>query len=296
MAEATTTTAATTTADTTTTTTTAKPWYDGKADAELVGHWQNKGWKADDPIDVAINATKQARELQKHFGVPETQLLKLPKDASDEEGWKNVYTRLGVPADANDYDFAGVNYPEGFQPEESFITTMRNALVQARVSKDRAPDVVKAVVKWLGDADAEEAAVKTALINTQRAELDKNWGANKAANMVVANNALRAVAQAAGLTAQEAVAASEALTQLGGINAAKVMEMFRVIGVRMGEDKFVTAGGGQDNRGIMTVQGAIARKAELMADKAWRSRYTDGGAPEKREMLALDQIISGVAA
>jgi hypothetical protein len=29
------------------------PWYEGKLDAELIGHIENKGWKKDDPVAVA---------------------------------------------------------------------------------------------------------------------------------------------------------------------------------------------------------------------------------------------------
>src|SRR6185369_761088 len=82
-----------------TTTAPATPWYQGKVDAETIGHWDNKGWKKDDPIAVAIEASKQARELQRHFGVPADQLLKLPKDTTDEAGWRAVRQRLGAPGE-----------------------------------------------------------------------------------------------------------------------------------------------------------------------------------------------------
>ena len=38
-----------------------------------------------------------------------------------------------------------------------------------------------------------------------------------------------------------------------------------------------------------------ARKAELMSDKAWATRYLAGGVAEVREMTALNQMITGVA-
>src|SRR6266567_317094 len=72
------------------------PWYEG-IDTEILGHAQNKGWKLDDPKAAFSEATKAARELQKHFGVPADQLLRLPATTADEAGWKAVHSRLGVP-------------------------------------------------------------------------------------------------------------------------------------------------------------------------------------------------------
>jgi hypothetical protein len=130
------------------------PWYEGKADAETIGHWDNKGWKKDDPAAIAIEATKAARELQKHFGVPADQLLKLPKDSADDAGWKAVYSRLGVPSEPKEYDFSGVKFKDGTELEAAFSDTMRAALHSARVPKDKASTVVKAVVDYLDGADA----------------------------------------------------------------------------------------------------------------------------------------------
>src|SRR5205809_740355 len=47
----------------------AKPWYDG-VDAETIGHWDNKGWKKDDAKEIALAATKQAREALAQSCVP----------------------------------------------------------------------------------------------------------------------------------------------------------------------------------------------------------------------------------
>src|SRR5690242_976648 len=61
----------------------AAPWHQG-IDPLIIGHWQNKGYDLADPGKVALEATKQARELERHFGVPADQLIKLPKDTADE--------------------------------------------------------------------------------------------------------------------------------------------------------------------------------------------------------------------
>jgi len=44
------------------------------------------------------------------------------------------------------------------------------------------------------------------------------------------------------------------------------------------------------------MEGAHARKAELMADAGWVDRYLKGGVAEKREMEKLNRMITGVTA
>src|SRR5512138_734393 len=72
----------------------AKPWYDG-LDGETIGHWDNKGWKKDDPKALATELTKAWKGLEKHFGAPADQILRLPKDAADDAGWSAVRQGLG---------------------------------------------------------------------------------------------------------------------------------------------------------------------------------------------------------
>ena len=75
------------------------------------------------------------------------------------------------------------------------------------------------------------------------------------------------------------------------VGYAKVMEMFRDIGTKIGEAKFVSSTG--PTGGIMTREQAVAKRAELMGDTNWAKRYLDGGAPEAREMNALLVLIAG---
>src|SRR5690242_11512651 len=58
------------------------PWYTPlNVDAETIGHWQNKGWDVTKPENVALAATKQARELERMVGMrADHDLLPIPKD------------------------------------------------------------------------------------------------------------------------------------------------------------------------------------------------------------------------
>lgn len=262
------------------------PWYEGKLDAELIGHIENKGWKKDDPIEVAVQATKAARELQKHFGVPADQLIKLPK-ADDEAGWRGVRERLGMPKEAKDYDLTGVKYADGSDLETGFTDTMRNALHRAGVPKDAAPEVVKAVVKYLGDADTAETNERTIRTQTERAALQKEWGSNWEFNRL---QAMQGARRAAG---SEDAAAGLIEAMQGAIGYKATMEFWRKIGAGTTEDTFIdTATGGNPT----TRTGAVARLEELKTDKDWSARLLRGDATARREFDNLMQMIHGAAA
>lgn len=256
------------------------PWHQG-VEPEVLGHWQNKGIKLDSPRDVAIEMTKAARAAQAHIGAPPELIVRLPKDVSDEAGWKAVYNRLGVPNEAKDYDLSAVKRADGKDVDATLADALRPAMLNARVPKDRAGDVVAAVVKHLDGIQAEETAQKTVKLAEEKAALSKNWGANEAANKFIASQA----AQKLGLTPEQVA------TLEGVVGYSKVMEMFHKIGRSLGEDKYVN--GEQQGSGIMSRDQAIARKSELMADKAWVARKTAGDAPANREMRALNIIITG---
>lgn len=260
----------------------AKPWYDGKVDAETIGHWDNKGWKKDDPVAVAIEASKAARELQKHFGVPADQLLRLPKDANDEAAMSAVRQRLGMPKEAKEYDFTSVKFADGTELDQGFTDAMRAALHKVGVAKDAAPEVVKAVVKFMDDADKAEGDARTATLNSERANLQKEWGNNFEFNRLTAMQGAKRLG-----VDPETVAKLES-----EVGYSKIMEMFRKIGAGTTEDSFVEGGNGNPT----TMNGAKARIEELKSDPQWRARYLAGSKKEVDEMNNLIALSTGLAA
>jgi hypothetical protein len=268
---------------TTTTTTTAPPaWHNG-VDATILGHWQNKNYDLSDPAKVAIAATQAAIEAQRFVGAPPDQLVRLPKDTNDAAGWDAVHQRLGTPREAKDYDFAGIKFGDGTELEAGFTDAMRGALHKARVSKDAAPEVVKAVIKYLDDADATDGIAKANTLTDQKKALKDSWGTRHDENLLAAKQAARRLG-----VDPETVAALENV-----VGYDKVMEMFRKIGAGTNEDTFVE---GRGPGAPATQQSAQARMEELKADEAWRKRLFAGDAAAKREFHALMEQISGVAA
>lgn len=275
--------------ETTTTTTTVTPPAGSlaadpafaKFDPEMQGAFKNHGWDQKSPSEAAAEAMKSYREAEKFLGVPKDQLVRMPRDAADEAGWKALRTRLGVPGEAKEYDFSAVKFTDGTELDGQFTDAMRASLHAAGVPKDRAPEVVKAMVKFMEGAEQGDVAERTAKLATERDALTKNWGPNMEANKFIAKQA----ALKMGLT-EEVVNNME---QSAGYAA--TMNALLKIGQMMGEDKFVANPGGQP--GVMTVDQAKARLTELKNDNAWARKVSAGDVTSNREFDALIRIIAG---
>jgi len=263
----------------------APPAWHAGVEAETLGFWQNKGYDLADPKAFALKLTEHYRAAEKHIGAPPDRLIRLPDKPEDTAGWNGVYERLGVPKEAKEYDFSGVQRADGSDVPAALSDAIRAALHTARVPKDRGADVVKAVVKSLDDAASQEATVAQGKIDAQKADLKKNWGVNYDFNLLKAMEGARRLG-----ISPDAVASME--KQIG---YAAVMDAMRKIGQGTSEDTFVE--GNRGPNGVATTrEGAISRKGELMADKDWAGRYLAGGVKERQEMDALNIMIDGEAA
>lgn len=266
-----------------TNTTEAQVWWNG-FDDETKGYIQNKGLATKPVNEAFVAVSKFHREAERMIGAPANELIRLPKEQNSPD-WAAVHKRLGALNAAEDYKFEGLKRAGDKALEPALVDTLRKAAFGAHLSADSANVVAKEVVSHLDAIETARLAEETAKIQTEKKLLKDNWGANEAANMVVA----RAAANALGV-APEAV---EALEKTVGYS--KVMEMFRQIGTKIGEDRFIASGGTSGNQ-AMTKEQAVAEKASLMRDNAWVKRYIDGGLEEKRKMDALLRIISGISA
>lgn len=258
-------------------------WWGG-LDDETKGYVQNKGLASKTASEAFAAVSKFHREAEKMIGAPANELVRLPREANSPE-WAGVHKRLGALDKAEDYKFEGLKRAGDKEVEAGLVDTLRKAAFNAHLAPDAAAAMAKEVIGHLDGVDAGKLAETTANLDKEKKLLKDNWGNNEAANMVVA----RAAANALGVT-PEAVAALEKT-----IGYSKVMEMFRTIGTKIGEDRFIMGGGGGGST-IMTKDQAQAEKTALKSDKAWVTRFLAGGVEEKRKMEAIDRIISGVTA
>lgn len=258
-------------------------WYDG-ADAELVGHLQNKGWHDKPANEVALAAIAAHREAEKFIGVPADRVAHLPKDAADAAGIAAFRAKIGVPAEAAKYELGELKFADGSTPDPKFNDWLKETAFKAGIPQAAIGQLAQDFTKFIETADEAGKAASAAKLADGKAELAKNWGDNAVMNLEVAKRGAALVG-----VSPEAVAAMEATD-----GYAKTMEAFRQIGVLNGEAKFIGAGNGPGGSGgIMTREQATARKGELMNDTAWVSRYLAGDTAANREMSDLTKLIVG---
>lgn len=257
------------------------PWY-GTPDPETLGYLQARGLDKMKPNEAALAAVKAHREAEKLIGAPADQIIRLPKDANDVEGWNKVNQRLGTPADPKEYDFAAVKRTDGSDLGEEEVEAIRAIAHELQLPKGKAAILAQRLAK-IADTEIEKGEVEyNGKIAAETEALKTNWGNNFAANKVVAEN----TAKSLGVSAEELASLER------GLGYAKVMEMFRQVGTKIGEDKFVQSGGG--NKGPMTKDEAAFRLSQLEKDSIWWDKFNKGDVMAVKEFNDLTRIQAGL--
>jgi hypothetical protein len=257
------------------------PWHQG-VEAETLGFWQNKGYDLTDQKAFATKITEHYRNAEKHLGVPQDRILRLPEKADDADGWKAIHQRLGAPKDAKEYDFTGIKFTDGTELDEGFTTSMRSELLKANVAKDKAPDIVKAVIKHLDDADKAEATIRESEKKNQIEKVLKDWGAHRQENELLSLQALKRLE----------ISQPEYDKLAGVIGYDRAAEIFRKIGAGFKEPGYVE---GVTPGAPTTAASAQARLAELENDPGWRAKLVKHDAATWREFRALSEQIAAAA-
>ncbi len=266
----------------------APAWHEG-IEAETIGFWQNKGYDITSPKALATKLTEQYRAAEKHIGAPPDQILRMPKADAPAQEIAAFRQRLGAPAEAKDYDFTSIKDAAGQPLAQPLADALRASFLSHGVTKAAAPQIAADVVKALDGQKSTQATLNSAKLAEEKATLEKNWG-GKDSN-TYRFNLLQAKEGAARLGLDPS--ATEAAEGLLGYS--KLMDALRKIGNARREDVFV------DNPtsvpgSVTTREGALARKQELFADKAWVTRLNSGDAEAKAEWKRLNQMIEGEAA
>lgn len=256
-------------------------------DEDSRGYLTNRGLQDKPLADIAAASIKAHREAERLLGRPATDFLVKPKDAADETNHQALRDFLGVPKDAADYKFDGVKFADGTDLDAATQDWLRGLAAKVGLPAARAPELAAEFVKFADGAEADASAETTAKVEEGKAALKANWGQSYDANMVVAKNAFNTVLQESGMTPEQYGEAMTALENQVGYKG--LMEVFRTIGLKMGEDRFISNDG---KTGLMTRDGATARLNELKADQAWVSRLNNGDASARKEFEQLTTIIS----
>jgi hypothetical protein len=271
-------------------------WHAG-LDAEIIGLAQNKGWDLTDPVKAFTAATGAYGGAQKLIGLPPDKVMRMPEPSSEPAVLDAFWQRLGAVKDAKEIDFSSIKDAAGNPISEKLADALRATAVAGRIPKDAVLATAAAVQKHFDAEAAAAATIRAGSVLEEQTALDRSWGANKAANMFIANQALEKLAAAANMPLDKAKSAWDALTKIGGIGAAASLEMLHVMGRRMGEDKYVAGGGAGGGNGLpMTREAAQAEITALKADEGFRKRLLAGDREANNQWTALHKIGYAVAA
>lgn len=266
------------------------PWYEGKVAPEALQFYQRKQYDLSDPMKLIEGLTRGYQGAEKLLGVPAERMLRIPLPNADTSEISQYWQQIGVPKEAKDYDLSAVKFGDGTELDQAFADMIRGSMHRNRVPKDYAANVVKDIVTFMEGADKADLADRTAAIQEQTQALDRDWGNNKAAYLVVARGALEALGKAAGLNADQIKQGWDAISEIGGIGSSFAMKMLFEAGRRMGEDRFIGGGQGLGRGDTMSRDAARAEIEALKSDKEFGRRLLAGGREERKKWDDLHKV------
>lgn len=224
--------------------------------------------------DALAKIVPMYRNAEQRLGVPPDQLLRMPKDDNDADGFRAVMAKLGLPETPDGY---GLSVPEG-EPD-AFLKTATTWFHELGIPKRQAAGLAG---KWNEYVVAQRAAAEQAYdtqfdteMNAMKAELGDQYDASI--------ELARRVRRASGLSDAEAMNIERA------IGPKRAAMMFAELGKAMGEHRFHGGDNGSATFG-MSVEGAKARITDLRKDQEWMTKYLGGDADKKAEWTRLHKI------
>lgn len=225
--------------------------------------------------DVKGLASAYVGEREKQNG----NAVALPGDPEDQAGWDRVWTALGRPATAAEYDLGDFTPPEdlGWNPavQEKMMERMHAAGLTSKQARAVISDYAELVI-----ADLHET-LAGADVGFERAtaELKAVWGTNFSAEMAKANRVVaHFLGDDAGRLKTTALADGTFL-----MDNPLLARAFAAIGDQLGEDLLNPAAGGTP--ATMTVEGAKAEIERLAADDKFQAIYMDQAHPQYKSAV-----------
>jgi hypothetical protein len=211
--------------------------------------------------------------------VPKEKLIRLP-DKDDAPEWQDVFNRLGRPEKAEGYT---IEVPKEHGDEE-FAKWARGMFHELGFSKRQGDKLSAEWNKRAAESKQAQEQIEVDKSHQQFSALKQEWGAGFDAKVRAKNEFVGL----AGITPEQHQQLEAAL---GVDGFAKIMDgIITKFGVKLGEHQF-HGGGGGNNFGSMTPEGARAKKELLLSDPAYTKRYLDNGASERAEIAKLEEFI-----
>lgn len=224
----------------------------------------NKGFKSyDDVVTSYIN-------LEKYQGVPADKILKMP-DENNADEVNAFYKKLGRPDKAEDYKF---EIAEG--QDDAIAKAIAPELFKAGLSQKQAA----AIYKTLEAAKIEQSKAAEAAAVKAEEDLKSEWGTNYDNNLKAAQQA----AKIAGVTAEQIEALQKAT------DYKTVMNMFKNLASKFGEDALRGAGDNKPTGFTLTPQQAREKIEQLKTNKDWVQKISSGDKAALQEYNDLTKI------
>ena len=199
-----------------------------------------------------------------------------------EEDWSNVYSKLGRPDTAGEYEFSGApdlgaDLNEVVEQDRDWFAEVAH---QAGLSQNQANNLFNAYANEIGEMEAgmsdQNAADQDALLEG----LSKEWGHNYDTNLAVADRAVRHIG-GDGLM--------DALVESGAAGQPEVMKAFLKIGEMMREDIGVDRNGGD----LYTTDQLRDQISTLQTNPAYKDATNPDHNRIVQQMLRLNERIYG---
>lgn len=208
----------------------------------------DKGFIQSSNYTDAASVVKALRETKSYVGMDKNDLVRIPKaDKDGNRDLSEVYKQLGRPDDAAGYGFG----------DEEFAKTAAQKLYDLGISKKQA-DALMQFMTEQDEANKKKADDDwNAGVEKGTAELKKSWGADYEANVMVAQQAVRDIAEKTGFGEDELNKIEKTL------GTDKATKLFYAIGAAQGGVKNLQ----NYNAGQETPEIAAYKLKEMMADK-----------------------------
>lgn len=259
----------------------SKNWYDGASD-ETIGFIENKGWK-DNPLD----SIAAYQNLEKFHGVPADQLIKLPKDMSEDGAMDAIYKQLGRPESADKYN---IEMPEGVQADDARMQGFRDVAHKMGLNDAQVQALAKFDMDYMGQASEAFQSEHAKETEIQLNDLKREWGANFEERAELGRRFIRT-------NLPEGTDKNALLEGIeSAIGTANTLKLFANAGDKTSREASIHDVGEDRPFGYTGEQASHDRKVlmdEITGDKTRLDNYNKGVGPDLDKMTRLNKLIVG---
>jgi hypothetical protein len=274
----------------------AKWWEGAKFSDDQRKHLTASGLTVDDPLDALPKLTDMHRHAMQRLGKDPASFIDKPgKDQPVTEWMKANREIFGLPEAADGYK---IEPPKDWPKEAAWDKDFEAQARAFAFENGLPPGAVQGMVNLYADkvkqiaAQAEGDFAKAN--DTMRADLARDWGGQADARMLRASQAAQAIAEKAGMTADQIADVAKSLSAKTG--DANVIRMFDAIAQAMGDDTALALGKGNGGFGTTPAE-ARQQLAQLQSPGgAYFDAVQSGNSAKVAELKPTIERLSKIAA